>query len=201
MLKVPACYERIGRIYVTWLELFTRDGTSYSSVYTHYPAFWKTVWTLHLNGTGNIDLVATDSNRYLSMTYLFFANRCHSRAQGHGNVIQYILPDLNDFDSRCGGSRGGNELKTLCHPRPGWLNYSTDPDPLILQASLWYTIVTGIIKMYTPLNLDDWNLRTLTCTCCLIHLKIVQLPCSFYEIIIEIRFITKSRKSLRLIWR
>ena len=48
--------------------------------------------------------------------------------QGHGKVIQYILPDLyiiyseylifswNSFDvtgkSRCGGRRGRNELKT-----------------------------------------------------------------------------------------
>ena len=48
--------------------------------------------------------------------------------EGHGKVIQYILPDLyilcpkylrrssNGFDvggkSHCGGGRGGNELKT-----------------------------------------------------------------------------------------
>ena len=137
--------------------------------------------------------------------------------QGHGKVIRYILPDLyilcpkylrcrsNGFErsgrSRCCGGRGGNEQKTLCHPRPGWLNYSTDPDPLILQVSLWYTIVTEIIEMYTQLNLNDWNLRTCTCTWSFIHLKIIQLTCSFYEIIIEIRFITKSRNSLRLIWR
>ena len=69
--------------------------------------------------------------------------RCHSHdlGQGHGKVIQYILPDLyilrpkylklssNGFDvtdkSCCGGGRGrrgGNELKTKSHPRPGWIN-------------------------------------------------------------------------------
>ena len=68
--------------------------------------------------------------------------------QGHPKVTQYIFPDpyflcpkylrssLNGFDvrskSHCGGGGdgggggrgrgGGNELKTECHPRLGWLN-------------------------------------------------------------------------------
>ena len=54
--------------------------------------------------------------------------------QGHGKVIQYISSDpyilgqiSNGFDVRgkscCDGGHGGggNELKTLSHPRPGHL--------------------------------------------------------------------------------
>ena len=65
--------------------------------------------------------------------------------QGHGKVIQYISRDLYiicpkhlRFSSSCfdvrgkrccggwrGGGQGGNEMKTLSHPRQGWLNYSS----------------------------------------------------------------------------
>ena len=82
--------------------------------------------------------------------------------QGHGKVIQYIFPDphilcskyvrlsWNGLDvrgksccggGRGGGGRGGNELKTWSHPRPGWLNYIpgkgawTEPEPLEPEPS------------------------------------------------------------------
>ena len=86
-------------------------------------------------------------SHFIAQTSKFLLNDATdvTLGQGHRNVTQYISPDSyilcakylsfssNHFDVRdkscCGGGhgggqgRGGKELKTLSHPRLGWLNY------------------------------------------------------------------------------
>ena len=81
-------------------------------------------------------------SRFIAQTskFLLIDATAMTLGQGHGKVIQYISPDpyilcakyqkfsSNGFDVRGesfyggGSGRGGNELKTSSHPRPGWLN-------------------------------------------------------------------------------
>ena len=76
----------------------------------------------------------------LSCRQANFANRCPSRDLGSrswkGHPVHFPRPIyylsqiskilLKRFDVRgkslCGGGRGGNQLETSSHPRPGWLN-------------------------------------------------------------------------------